>query len=556
MRFFKKQYLIQFGGTMIKFIFSCVCSIVIASAGLYGQAPKATDPGCDPIAANDPIAAMLDSLVNINHVIRFSYLNDGQQALENNGVFNVPRFNDEEYKRRMSKIVTPIPLSFNPQVKNYIDLYAVRKRELTARVMGLANLYFPMFEEVLDREGLPLEFKYLSVVESALNPLAVSPMGATGIWQFMFNTGKLYDLKVTSYTDERKDPYKSTVAACKYFKDMYAIYGDWLLVIASYNCGPGNVNRAINRSGGKTNFWEICRYLPAETRGYVPAFIAVCYLMNYSREHNLFPVSPEFSYYDVDTVTVHSAASFATISKAIDLPEDVLAYLNPMIKRRFIPDTDEPYNLRLPVNKVYTFVSQEKNIFSTDAVAPLPAVAYGTNSKTKAPVDASLAPGEMVFKQVKKTHLVQRGETINEIADRYNCSIGEIKKMNNLKSSKIHSGQKLRVYAMVKVKEGPKETILPEAEIAENNTTSGNADTSVSGSDVKTADATDTAALKKAKTPPLMKYIYHLVQKGDTLATIAKRYDGVTIQQLKDFNKIKSSNQLKPGTKIKVMLAS
>ena len=267
---------------------------ILGFFGLFGfgslAAQNITDSINQPIMVKDPIVAMLDSLVNINHVIRYSYLNPDNKQPESTTGFGVPSFSDEEYALRMSRIPTPIRLTYNQSVKNYIDLYSLRRRELTSRIMGLSNLYFPMFEEVLDREGLPLEFKYLSVVESALNPLAVSPMGATGLWQFMFNTGKLYDLKVTSYLDDRKDPYKSTVAACKYFKDMYSIYGDWLLVIASYNCGPGNVNRAINRSGGKTNFWEIEKYLPSETRGYVPAFIAVCYLMNYSREHNLFPI--------------------------------------------------------------------------------------------------------------------------------------------------------------------------------------------------------------------------------------------------------------------------
>jgi len=518
---------------------------ILSTGVCFSQTKPA--PDCDPLLSNDPIAAMLDSLVNIHHVVKFNYMNDQKPTIDNTTGFQVPTYTDEVYRARMANILTPIPLTYNPFVKTYIDMYAMRKRDLTARVMGLANLYFPMFEEVLDREGLPLEFKYLSVVESALNPVAVSPMGATGIWQFMFNTGKMYDLKVTSYIDERRDPYKSTVAACKYFKDMYAIYGDWLLVIASYNCGPGNVNRAINRAGGKTNFWEICRYLPAETRGYVPAFIAVCYLMNYSREHNLLPVSPEFSYYDVDTVAVNSAVSFATISKAIDLPEDVIAYLNPMIKKRYIPDMEQAYSLRLPVNKVYAFVSQEANIFKVDSVAP-PAVAdYGVHSKSKAAVDASLAPGEMVFKQVRKTHVVQRGETITEIADRYNSSIGEIKKMNGLKSSKLRAGQKLRVFALVKIKEGPKAAAPVEltAEIIPD---------SVAGP--KVADTIQQASVQPQKKSQPSRYIYHLVQKGDTLATIAKRYDGVTIQQLKLFNKIKSSTDLRPGTKIKVMLAS
>ncbi len=518
------------------------------------HAQTGSDAICEPIPPNDPIAAMLDSLVTINHVIRFSYMNDHGNTTGVTDNFNIPAFTAEEYRSRISRIVTPIPLTYNASVKQYIDLYACRKRELTSRIMGMANLYFPMFEEVLDREDLPLEFKYLSVVESALNPLAVSPVGATGIWQFMYNTAKLYDLKVTSFLDDRKDPYKATVAACKYFKDMYAIYGDWLLVIASYNCGPGNVNRAINRSGGKTNFWEIARYLPAETRGYVPAFIAVCYLMNYSREHNLFPVSPAFSYYDVDTVAIHQGVSFSTISKAIDVPEDILAYLNPTVKRRYIPDMPETFTLRLPANKVYSFVAQESNIFKADSVPPpSPLPVFAIDNKAKAPVDVSLAPGEMVFKQVRKTHTVLKGETITEIADRYNCTIAEIKKINGLKTTKLKSGQKIRVFALVKVKEGPREPVNNTKELSQRpDTVSG--DTAIQAGAVQTAPAKPVAD-RQTRQNQQVKYIYHLVQKGDTLATIAKRYDGVTIQQLKDFNKIKSSSQLRPGTKIKVMLA-
>lgn len=534
-------------------LFILFCSVF---AFFYGIAQPVANTHMEQIPGNDPIAAMLDSLVNINHVIRFSYLNNDSRVNDKPGSFNVPSFSDAEYSSRMKKIVTPISLTYNQSVKNYIDMYAVRKRELTSRVMGLANLYFPMFEEVLDREGLPLEFKYLSVVESALNPLAVSPMGATGIWQFMFNTGKLYDLKVTSYIDERKDPYKSTVAACKYFKDMYAIYGDWLLVIASYNCGPGNVNRAINRAGGKTSFWEISKYLPAETRGYVPAFIAVCYLMNYSHDHNLFPVSPAFSYYDVDTVVVQKAASFSTISKAIGLEEDVIAYLNPMLKRRFIPDMQETYSLRLPANKVYAFVSKENIIFKSDSVVAPPVFNFVTDSKSKSTIDASLAPGEMVFKQIKKTHVVQKGETIVEVAERYNCSIGEIKKMNGLKSSKLKSGQKLRVFTLQKVKEGPKEL---QTSIKETKIVAGSVqDSTLLSSQSLESGASSAIAPEQNKnnSNQRLKYIYHLVQKGDTLATIAKRYDGVTIAQIKQYNKIKSSTELKPGTKIKVMVAS
>ena len=245
----------------------------------------------------DPIVAALDSLVSQNYIQRlgssaaYSYTNAGQKSLD------VPTYSGDVYQKRMEKIQTPIPLCYNNQVKEYIDLYAVKRRSTMQRVMGLSGFYFPMYEQILDQQGLPLEFKYLSIVESALNPMATSRMGATGLWQFMLATGKLYNLKVNSFIDERRDPEKSTYAACQYFKDMFAIYNDWLLVIAAYNCGAGNVNRAIARSGGKHTFWEIAQYLPRETRGYVPAFIAVTYLMSFPAEHNLTAIPPLLCYF-------------------------------------------------------------------------------------------------------------------------------------------------------------------------------------------------------------------------------------------------------------------
>ena len=211
-----------------------------------------------PVVDNyDPISANLDSLVNLVYIQRL------QNNVTPSGTFKpyeVPTYSAEVYKNRMEKIQTPIPLAYNNQVHEYIELYGYRKRQLTERVMGLASYYFPLYEQILDQEGLPMEFKYLSIVESALNPMATSRVGAAGLWQFMLSTGRLYGLNVTSYIDERRDPEKSTRAACQYFKDMYAIYNDWLLVIAAYNCGAGNVNRAIQRSGGKKTFWEISRY--------------------------------------------------------------------------------------------------------------------------------------------------------------------------------------------------------------------------------------------------------------------------------------------------------
>jgi membrane-bound lytic murein transglycosylase D len=303
----------------------CLCFFLCASGiinSVQSQSVPVSNPVTDTKLVNDPIIELLDSLVMLNNIIRFNSISNNETGITS--IKDVPNYSDEIYEQRIGKIYSPIPLVYNEEVKKYIDLYAFKRRGLTSRVMGLSELYFPLFEEILDKEGLPMEFKYLSIVESALNPIAVSKMGATGLWQFMYNTGKMYNLKIDSYYDERMDPIKATHAACRYFKNMYDIYGDWLLVIAAYNCGPGNVNKAIRRSGGKTNFWEIAKFLPAETRGYVPAFIAVTYVMNYASEHQIFPVQPAYNYFEVDTLAVDKSVSLKKISAAVNFPLDVI----------------------------------------------------------------------------------------------------------------------------------------------------------------------------------------------------------------------------------------
>ncbi|HNP47585.1 MAG TPA: lytic transglycosylase domain-containing protein, partial [Bacteroidia bacterium] len=338
----------------------------------------------------DPIAATLDSLVNLNYIARLNGSASGTESVSNFQPSEIPSYADDIYRKRIEKIQTPIPLAYNSQVQEYINMYAMRKRGLTERVMGLANLYFPLYEQIFDQQGLPLEFKYLSIVESALNPTAVSRVGATGLWQFMLSTGKLYKLKVNSYLDERRDPVKSTMAAAQYFKDMYSIYNDWLLVIAAYNCGAGNVNRAIARSGGKKTFWEISPYLPRETRGYVPAFIAVTYLMNYSSEHNLTSVPPMISYFEADTVMVDRKMQLKDIADAINVPVELLSYLNPMYKKGVIPDGDEPMTLRLPTNKINTYIASIDNIYQQQESMTMASIAASGNQEDESDENASL----------------------------------------------------------------------------------------------------------------------------------------------------------------------
>lgn len=525
------------------------------------------------------ISSMLDSLVTLNHVVRFNCLdaNCFNASMANTGV--IPYFSDEEYIARMSKISCPIPLSYNRYVKDFIDLYAYKRRALTQRVMGLSNLYFPMYEEVLDKEGLPLEFKYLSIIESALNPVAVSRVGATGLWQFMYSTGIIYDLKVNSFTDDRRDPVKSTYAACKYFKDMYSIYGDWLLVIASYNCGAGNVNKAIKRSGGKKNFWEIMQYLPAETRSYVPAFIAVTYVMNYSREHNLYPITPAYSYFQVDTINVTKQVNFNVLANQIDLPLDVISFLNPIYKKNYIPDTEERYTLRLPTNKIALYMAKEEQILALSTPPPKPvmpvvarvvvrdtsstdttAVAQQTDSSGVNTVEQPEVKTQYKFvdKKVVKTHIVRKNESVASVAAIYNMSAAELKRLNRLKSNKLLKGQRLSVNTTVKVKVPIENNNQAnnKSNSAQNNSEIANESSLKSANVVTQADTTNTDNANTNTTNQVKqpKYVYHLVQPGDTLWNIAKRYNGVTIEMIKNINNLRSS-QLKVGTKLKVLVS-
>lgn len=504
----------------------------------------------------DPIVSMLDSLVTLNNVVRFNSLEGN--CFDNVGGPNcvIPTFSEEAYNSRIAQINSPIPLSYNRYVKDYISLYADKRRAMTQRIMGLSNFYFPMYEEILDREGLPLEFKYLSVVESALNPVAVSRVGATGLWQFMYNTGLMYNLKINSYTDERRDPVQATQAACHYFKEMYAIYHDWLLVIASYNCGPGNVNRAIKRSGGKTNFWEIMPYLPKETRGYVPAFIAVTYVMTYAKEHNLAPVTPAYSYFQVDKIELTRPVNFNTLSKQLGLPLDVIAYLNPIYKRPYISAKEGASTLRLPTNKIAQFIALEESIYAESAPAPIPVFTGKMPGNLTADAGNS---GNYTKKKVKKIHVVKRGETLYEIADIYDASASSIKKTNHLRSTSLKKGQKLTVYAWVKVKNPvkptPQEPLVNKDSATALTETANNKDRDTIAADssqelIKSLNSKNGSANNEGQG---QKFVYHVVAPGDTLWNIAKRYDGVTVEQIKDINNLHNS-AIKVGTKLKLMV--
>lgn len=349
---------------------------------------------------------------------------------------------DNMYRDRVRTMESAIPLTYNPVVREAIDLYVNKRSTLIGSMLAKSSYYFPMIEEALDRHQLPLELKYLAIVESALEPTAVSRMGATGLWQFMLRTGKIYGLKINSIIDERRDPRKSTEAMCQYFKDMYALYGDWLVAIAAYNSGPGNMNKAIRRAGGSKNFWKIYPYLPRETRSYVPFFIAAFYSMEFYKEHDIRPQSVTLPL-ATDTVHIHSRVNFADISRVSKVSTDVLRRLNPQYHKDVIPGNQGTQILVMPAQEAIAFSAHGRNA--------LPAMTTDSTSMTDETETTTAEENVQSIPRVaRKTtvryHKVRKGETLSTIASKYRgVTVNEIKKANGLKSSQIKVGQRLKI---------------------------------------------------------------------------------------------------------------
>ena len=354
---------------------------------------------------------------------------------------DVPVYADSVMAYRLSLLESEIPLPFNEYVKPYINLYTIRKRNLSSKILAWSKYYFPMFEEALDRANMPLELKYLAVIESALNPMATSPVGAAGMWQFMAPTGRMYGLRTTAIYDERRDVQKSTEAAIKYLRNSYRMYGDWLLVIASYNCGPGNVNKAIRKAGGIKNFWAVQRYLPGETRGYVPAFIAAAYMMNYASEHNLYPAENMNIEFHTDTIHVDASYNLSLLANSLDMTlEELLAY-NPALRRSVVPFGIDKVTLTVPYNKAVKFASINDTSFKQNSNEQLLAM----NRQIAIEKKQQLAANSSNKKKTTNTRTVsvKRGDSLGKIANKYNVSEKDLKRWNKIKGNRINSGQKL-----------------------------------------------------------------------------------------------------------------
>ena len=446
---------------------------------------------------------MLEMIEDIADIPYFEQ-NKLQSSYKSENIYNypegyVPTFPDSVYAERIDKLrgQTTIELVYNKHVKSFIDVYAVRKRDHTCRILGLADIYFPMFEQALDKYDIPLEIKYLAVVESALNPRAGSHAGAKGLWQFMYATGKTYKLNVTSLVDDRMDPVKATEAACQHLLDLYKKYDDWFLALAAYNSGAGNVNKAITRAGGLKNYWAIWPFLPKETRGYVPAFIAVNYVMNYSQEHNLYPTDPGIMADGVDSVTVHEPLHFDQLNEMLNIPMDDIKFFNPQYKANIIPaNTKNPMSLRLPEKYIDSFIVHEKELY---------------NFVTKKGIDRKKLEEEMKKVSDRSVHIVKSGENLGSIAKKYRISVNQLKTWNRLKGTTIYPGQKLIVYS----------SGAPMAQAGNSNPVERSTEQKI-----------------------------HTVKSGENLSVIAKKYR-CTVTELKKWNNLKS-NTLQIGQKLKV----
>ena len=441
----------------------------------------------------DPKLAQMDSLWSLEQLsvqqieTDTNKLNHWDYASD-----SIPLFSDSLIQLRLSSLneQTPFELVYNQAVKTQINVYANTYRNHVSRMLGKANYYFPLFESKLDEYDLPLEFKYLAIVESALKPHARSRSAATGLWQFMYATGKIYDLKVTSYIDERSDPLQSTIAACEYFTFLYKMFNDWELVLAAYNGGPGYVSRAMRKSGAK-DYWSVRPYLRKETQNYVPKFIAVNYIMNYASEHNIYPRPYKFTMAETDTVSINQSMTFEVLSETLGVDIDIIKELNPIYKRNLIPVSKMgTASIRLPYKAVATFVNNSDSIY-----------AYSESLQEKyVAMDAPIV------------HRVKKGEYLGRIANQYHTTIGRIKNWNNLSSNNLRIGQKLVIY------------VNPDS--------------------APNSSQTSTKRNSKGET-------IYTVKSGDTLWDIARKYSGVSVAQIEQLNNI-TYRDLKPGLTLKI----
>lgn len=430
--------------------------------------------------------------------------------LENGNSLNL---SDLEVRQRLNDLDGMVDLKYNSAVERNIKHYLGRRKRALASIIGKSEMYFPMFEHFLQVNELPDELKYLSVVESALNPIAKSPVGASGLWQFMKGTGVRYGLKVDSYIDERYDPIKATEAAFTYLNDLYKRYDDWTLALAAYNCGPGRVNRAIKRAR-TMDYWKLRNYLPSETRNYVPAFIAVTYVMNYYRTHGIKPVSSGYKFHNLKTTTLFESGSFYEISKSSGVPFQEIEKLNPAYKKRFIPKSKFGNYLTLPTEGMYAF----KNFHRQKKLNSF------YNSSSSDYYDYMSIPKDMI----QSTYIVQKGEELDYIATLLKCTTDDLNEWNSLSDHSVFIGQELVYY-------------IPKGKL--------NLSKSISSKEKKKSEGPKVMEVKLERPK---KVLYHLIKENETLDQINDFYPDVTLSEIIRNNKLFGEITLIPGEKLRI----
>ena len=465
-------------------------------------------------------SANLDEMINLWYVQAADYYKYKDRPSSVDTAF-VPTFSREEYAERIANMQSIIPLTYNNYVHSYIQVYGFRHRERVEIMLGLAEYYFPLFEEILDSYDIPQELKYLAIIESALNPRARSRAGAMGLWQFMPATGKMFGLSINSFVDERRDPLQSTHAAAQYLKQLHGIFNDWILAIAAYNCGPGNVRKAITRSGGKRDFWEIYAHLPRETRGYVPAYIAAFYVFEHHELHNLYPREVHFPS-AVDTIMVRNAITFNQISQVIDIPLQLLEDLNPTYKLSAIPTTKQGSALYLPIEYITPFLKMQDAIMAyrdsvhQDSVKIAEINSIASNTQT------------VVYYTIKS------GDNLSLIADWFDVRVSDLRAWNNIHGNTIVAGKRLQIY----VPEHKQQyyTALNSMSFVQKQRASGSVPTSQ----------------KNPETTKSGSYELYTVRSGDTLWGIAEQFESVSAEDLRKLNNLSNSSKIHPGMVLKV----
>lgn len=467
----------------------------------------------------------------------------------------IPAFSDEEYCERLERLndMSPFHLDCNPITLSVLKNWGEKKRSFIKIVMGRSGLYFPLYEAKLAEYGLPLELKYLSVIESGLRPQVKSKAGALGLWQFMYGTGQHYGLLENSYIDERMDPEKETDAACRFLKQLYGIYGDWNLALAAYNAGPGNVNKAIRRSGNKKTYWEVRPFLPTETQGYVPAFIAATYYMNYYNEHNIKPAEVKTNFYTLDTICLQKAVHMSTISKLMDWNLEEIKELNPIYKTAYIPKASPASCVYGPSDIISRLAGLEDSLFALEE-----SIYFPKKPEPTPIIDTTKNRDSTIVAQINEIkHSVKAGETVKTISTKYGVTVEQIMTWNELSTAILSVGQELKI----KQSELPKQNSPSQQSTNPSSNTNTQKTNTTPAQTTKTNPSTNnttpktdnktTATTKTQTKKPTDTKKYHTVKKGDTFTRIASN-NGLTVQQLKKLNPGVNAGTIKAGQKIRI----